>query len=121
MGARSTDQGRVCEAQGRQTVAIAAAVLLIIVFAVFYARTGWLGPNSRGTIFFAQAIVIATFLGFTYYNWRCPACNRHLGRDLHRRLCGNCRARLHGTFVVSFGTTACFLCGWERWAKRRAT
>jgi carbon starvation protein CstA len=81
--------------RARQSVAIAAAMLLIIVFAILYARPGWLGPNSRGTIVSAQLVVIAAFVGFTYHNWRCPACNRHLGGDLHRRLCDKCRARLH--------------------------
>ncbi len=80
--------------QGRQSVAIAAALLLVVAFAVLYARPGWLGPNSRGTISSAQIVVVAAFIGFTYQNWRCPACNRHLGGDLHRRVCGKCRARL---------------------------
>jgi carbon starvation protein CstA len=81
--------------QGRQRVAIAAAMLLIIVFAILYARPGLLGPNSKGTIFSAQVVVIAAFIGFTSHNWRCPACNRHLGGDLDRRICSKCRARLH--------------------------
>jgi len=80
--------------QGRQNVAIAAATLLIVVFAILYARPGWLGPNSQGTIFSAQAVVIAAFIGFTFQNWRCPVCNRHLGGDLHRHVCGKCRAQL---------------------------
>ena len=94
---RSGEQIRAefAKRQGRQSVAIAAAMLLIIVFAILYARPGWLGPNSRGTIFSAQVVVIAVFIGFTYHNWRCPACNRHLGGDLHRHLCGKCRVRLH--------------------------
>lgn len=81
--------------QRRQNVAIVAAGLLVVAFAVLYARPGWLGPNAKGTIFSAQVIVIAAFIGFTYQNWRCPACSRHLGGDLHRRMCGKCRARLH--------------------------
>lgn len=80
--------------QVRQSAAIAAATLLVVVFAVLFARPGWLGPNSRGTIFSAQIVVIAAFIGFTFHNWRCPACNRHLGGDLHRRRCGTCRAGL---------------------------
>jgi hypothetical protein len=80
--------------QGRQNVAISAALLLIVVFAILYAHPGWLGPNAKGAIFAAQVVVIAAFIGFTYHNWRCPACNRHLGGDVHRRLCGKCRARL---------------------------
>ena len=81
--------------QARQSVAIAAALLLVVAFAVLYARPGWLGPNSRGTIFSSQVVVIAAFIGFTSRNWRCPACNRHLGGDLHRGVCGRCRTRLH--------------------------
>jgi len=81
--------------QGRQSVAIAAATLLIIVFAILYARPGWLGPNARSTIFSAQSVVIAAFIAFTWHNWRCPACKRYLGGDLYRRICGKCRARLH--------------------------
>jgi hypothetical protein len=80
--------------QGRQSVAVAAAMLLVIVFAILYARPGWLGPNRRGTIASAQIVVIVAFIGFTWHNWRCPACNRHLGGDLYRRLCDKCRARL---------------------------
>ena len=94
---RSVEQIRAefVRRQGRQSVAIAAAMLLIIVFALLYARPGWLGPNSRTTIFSAQIVVIVAFIGFTYHNWRCPACNRHLGGDLHRRMCSKCRARLN--------------------------
>jgi len=49
---RSGEQIRAefAKRQGRQSVAIAAAMLLIIVFAILYARPGWLGTNSRGTI-----------------------------------------------------------------------
>lgn len=81
--------------QGRQSVAIAAALLLVIVFAILYARPGWLGPNARGTIFSAQSVVIAAFIGFTYHNWRCPVCKRHLGGELHRNRCAKCQARLN--------------------------
>lgn len=94
---RSVEQIRAefVKRRRRQKLAIAAALLLIIVFAILYARPGWLGPNSKGTIFSAQVVVIAAFIGFTCQNWRCPACNRRLGGDLHRRMRGKCRARLH--------------------------
>jgi ribosomal protein S27AE len=39
--------------------------------------------------------VIVAFIGFTRHNWRCPACNRFLGSNLDRRMCGKCRARLY--------------------------
>ena len=93
-GSEERIRAEFAKRQGRQSVAIAAAMLLIVVFALLYARPGWLGPNSRSTIFAAQAVVIAAFIGFTWQNWRCPACNRHLGGDLHRRGCRKCRVRL---------------------------
>ena len=94
-GSEGEIRAEFAKRQGRQSVAIAAAMVLIIVFAILYARPGWLGPNSKNTIFSAQIVVIAAFIGFTYHNWRCPACNRHLGGDLDRRICSKCRARLH--------------------------
>jgi preprotein translocase subunit SecD len=93
-GSRERIRAEFAKRQGRQSVAVVAAMLLVVVFAMLYARPGWLGPNSRATIFSAQIVVIAAFIGFTYHNWRCPACNRHLGGDLHRHLCRKCRARL---------------------------
>jgi len=94
-GSEEQIRAEFAKRQGRQSVANAAAMLLIVVFALLYARPAWLGLNSRGTIFPAQIVVIAVFIGFTYRNWRCPACNRHLGGDLYRHICGKCRVRLH--------------------------
>lgn len=81
--------------QGRQSAAIAAAMLAVIVLALLYARPEWLGPNPRREIFSAQVVVLAAFIGFTYQNWRCPACSRHLGGDLRRRACRRCGVRLN--------------------------
>ena len=94
VGSAERIRAEFAKRQGRQRVAIAAATLLVIVFAILYARPGWLGPNSRSTIFSAQVVVIAAFIGFTWQNWRCPACRRSLGGELHRSVCGKCRARL---------------------------
>jgi Zn finger protein HypA/HybF involved in hydrogenase expression len=39
-------------------------------------------------------VSIASFLVFTSLNWRCPACNKNLGADIHRRVCKKCGSRL---------------------------
>jgi hypothetical protein len=43
----------------------------------------------------ALAIVVGTALVFSFLNWRCPACNRYLGRGLNPRFCPRCGVQLH--------------------------
>lgn len=80
--------------QGRQLFAIGAALFLVLFLAVLYKRPTVLGEFSRNTIFSAQVIVIAAFIGFTSINWRCPSCNKYLGNDIGRRICRKCGSRL---------------------------
>lgn len=80
--------------QGRQILAIAAALFLVILLAVVSKRTDLFGEYSRNTIAAAQVIVISAFIGFTAFNWRCPSCNKYLGRDINKRICRRCGKRL---------------------------
>ncbi len=79
--------------QTRQIIAIAAALFLVLLPAVLVKRPDLFGPISRETMMAAQAVVIAAFLGFTAVNWRCPACSKRLGGDIHRDSCRCCGAR----------------------------
>ena len=79
--------------KSRQVRAIAAALLLIIFLAVIYNRPGPFGNLSKNTIFSIQAMVIAVFFGFTSVNWRCPSCNKYLGRDINKLGCRKCGTR----------------------------
>jgi uncharacterized membrane protein len=80
--------------QTRQIIAVATALFLVLLAAVIYKRPDIFGEFSRGSLFAAQAAIIAVFIGFTAVNWRCPSCNKHLGGDIDRRACGKCGARL---------------------------
>ena len=81
--------------QGRQLFAIAITLLLLIVLVLLYKRSDLFGEISRHSIFAAQAVIIAAFIGFSAVNWRCPACGKYLGADINRRLCRKCKTRLH--------------------------
>jgi len=81
--------------QTRQIVAIAAAMFVVLLGAVLYKRPDLLGAISVRTLFGLQAVTIASFLGYTAYNWRCPSCGKYLGGNIHRQRCGKCGARLH--------------------------
>jgi hypothetical protein len=80
--------------QSRQFIAIAATLFGVLLCAVIYKRPDLFGEYSKGALFGAQAIVIASYIGFTAYNWTCPSCGKHLGTDINRKICKKCRARL---------------------------
>jgi hypothetical protein len=80
--------------QSRQIVAVAIALFLVLLCGVVYKRSDLFGAFSKGRLFGAQIACIAAYIGFTSFNWRCPACDRHLGHDLFRRRCKKCGARL---------------------------
>jgi membrane protein YdbS with pleckstrin-like domain len=80
--------------QGRQLLAIAIALFLVLLLAVAYKRQDLFGEYSKNTIFSAQLVVIVLFIGFTAINWRCPSCRKYLGTDINKRICKHCKTRL---------------------------
>jgi len=80
--------------RSRQLLAIGVALFLVLFLAILHKRPAILGEFSGNTLFEVQIIVIASFIGFTSFNWRCPSCNTFLGNDISRRMCRKCRSRL---------------------------
>lgn len=80
--------------QTRQIIAIAVALFLVVLVAAVHKRPDLFGDHPRGLLFGLQALAIASFLGFTAANWRCPACGSFLGSDIHRTHCRKCGNRL---------------------------
>ena len=80
--------------QSRQIVAIAVALFLVLLIAILYKRPDLLGKFSGQSLFMSQAFIIASFIGFTFFNWRCPSCQKYLGSNIHRMRCNKCGARL---------------------------
>ena len=80
--------------QTRQIAAIAVAMFVVLLNAVLYKRPDILGEFSGRSLVGLQIIAIASFIVYTAYNWRCPACDKHLGSNIHRQRCGKCGARL---------------------------
>ena len=79
----------------RQLFATAAAIFAVFFLALIHERPSLLGAFSKNTIFGAQAIVIALFVGFSRYNWRCPLCGKFLRYDVSVHLCRHCGSRLN--------------------------
>jgi len=80
--------------QGRQILAIAISLFLVLLMAVVYKRHDLFGEYSKDTLFTAQLVVITAFIGFTAFNWRCPSCKKYLGNNINNRACRHCKTRL---------------------------
>jgi hypothetical protein len=80
--------------RGRQFLAIVVALCFVLFLATLYKGPTIPGEFSKNTLFGAQVVVIAAFIGFSSFNWRCPSCKKYLGNDLNRRVCRKCGSRL---------------------------
>jgi len=80
--------------QGRQFLAIAITLVLLIFLTLVYKRPDIFGNFPKDIIVAAQAVSIAAFIGFSFFNWRCPSCKKYLGSNINRLLCRRCGTRL---------------------------
>lgn len=80
--------------QNRQYLAISLTLLLLLFLVLLYKRTDLFGEFSRNSVFAAQVLLVAGFIVFSAFNWRCPSCNKYIGNDINRRICKNCGTRL---------------------------
>jgi len=80
--------------RGRQQLAIAVSLFLLILILLLHSRPNLLGEFSKNAAIAAQLVVITAFIVFSAYNWRCPSCNKYLGSDINRRRCKQCGAGL---------------------------
>ena len=73
-------------------ISILVAMVVIIVFLIIMSSNpdltiGELTQDNMGII--ALFLVIGGFI-FSFMNWRCPVCNKYLGRGIWQKKCGNC-------------------------------
>jgi hypothetical protein len=80
--------------QNRQFLAISITLLFLIFLTLIYKRPDLFGEFSREIISITQLVLIAAFIGFTAFNWRCPSCKKYLGNNIGRQRCRRCGTRL---------------------------
>jgi glucan phosphoethanolaminetransferase (alkaline phosphatase superfamily) len=80
--------------KSRQFLAIAATLVLLLFLVLLHKHPDLIGEFSKDTIFAAQIVLIAAFIGFSALNWRCPSCKKYLGNDISRRICKHCGTQL---------------------------
>jgi len=80
--------------QNRQFLAISVTLLLLIFLTLIYKRPDLFGEFSKEIISITQIVLIAAFIGFSGFNWRCPSCKKYLGHNIGRQRCKQCGTRL---------------------------
>lgn len=81
---------------------IIVAILLLPAIFVFVfvekeqgvALQQYLGLESAALLYGAVGLV-AVGLAFTLWNWRCPACNKYLKKEIYPKHCSGCGVELH--------------------------
>jgi hypothetical protein len=75
----------------RQLIATVPFIILIILFATINESTGLaLGVIPISIFYSIFFIAIIGLLIFSFKNWRCPACNKYLGKAFNPSFCSKC-------------------------------
>ena len=72
----------------RQRLAVLSAIVLILLMVLLENRT------TEMVFTFLFLFVAGALAVFSFRNWRCPACEGHLGRGTGTRFCGKCGVQL---------------------------
>ena len=75
----------------KQLIATIPFVILIILFATINENTGLVLGSIPISIFIPIFIIVVIgLLVFSIKNWRCPACNKYLGKAFNPSFCSKC-------------------------------
>ncbi len=73
-------------------VPLIGALLLMIVFSE-NGSAEFLGISAAAWLPVLLGIILGGVI-FSLYNWRCPACNKYLGKSVSPKYCGKCGTQL---------------------------
>jgi hypothetical protein len=79
----------------RQLLAAIPIVAIIVLRVVLdkEAEASFLG-QSGGLVIGGALVVILGTIAFSLWNWRCPACNKYLGKGISPAFCAKCGVAL---------------------------
>ena len=84
-------------ARRRKRQRIAAAIAVVAIFGAFFGAELTNDPDERPyqtPLGIAGIAVVVAVILFSFRNWRCPRCNRYLGKRMSTRFCASCGAQL---------------------------
>ena len=78
----------------RQIMAVGPIILAFIaLLSVEGNPTGIFGLPSNIVLGISFALIISVLI-FSLFNWRCPACNKYLGKAINPKFCAKCGVQL---------------------------
>lgn len=82
----------------RHQLVVAVPVMVVIVAAILGHEPGAGSVYGLPVALWAPllVVVVAVALIVSFVNWRCPACNRYLGRGWNPKFCPKCGVQLRG-------------------------
>ena len=80
----------------RRRKQIFLTVAIVAVFIILFLSEGNQSVLGipRGTIAPVALLFVLGGIGFSFYNWRCPACNKYLGKSINPKFCVKCGVAL---------------------------
>ena len=80
--------------RARQIMAVAPFVLAFIaLLSVEHYSSSIFGLPRNIVLGIAFALVISVLI-FSFLNWRCPSCNKYLGKAINPKFCSKCGVQL---------------------------
>jgi hypothetical protein len=75
----------------RQLLATIPVLALFVLVITFQEKPDFslFGLSAQGLVGAAFVLVLGA-VGFSLWNWRCPACNRYLGKGISPAFCSKC-------------------------------
>lgn len=83
-------------ARRRRQYIVAVPFVLILVASAFVRGGDSTEPFGIPAIWWAPALIVfvAGVLVFSFRNWRCPACDKYLGKGMGPKFCPSCGVAL---------------------------
>lgn len=74
----------------RQLLVTIPLVAGVVLLRVFRTEEGLIFGLPASTVMGAAFAVVMAVLAFSLWNWRCPACNKYLGKGISPAFCRKC-------------------------------
>ncbi len=74
----------------RQIGASLPVLAVFLVLAFFNEKVEAFFGLAPSVLLGASFTMVAALVAFSLWNWRCPACNRYLGRSVSQAFCSKC-------------------------------
>ena len=78
----------------RRQLVLSAGVLVLVVPVIMERENLGQTPLRDCNWMMVWVALMFAAAGYSFWNWRCPACSRYLGRALFIRACSQCGAKL---------------------------